>query len=72
MNKNRFTISIMAGIVVVLLLIEGTGETVILITHAQTATLGEGIKTLQYLLEIMNMTNLRHTTAITASETLSN
>jgi hypothetical protein len=41
MNKNRFTIGITAGIVVVLLLIGGTGATSILLntTHAQTATL---------------------------------
>jgi len=43
MNKNRFTISITAGIAVVLLLIGGTGETTILNTHAQTAKLGEPI-----------------------------
>jgi hypothetical protein len=42
MNKNRFTISITAGIVVVLFLIVGTAPTSILsTTHAQLATLGE-------------------------------
>jgi hypothetical protein len=42
MNKNRFTISITAGIVVVLFLIVGTAPTSILsTTHAQSATLGE-------------------------------
>ena len=43
MNKNRFTISIIAGIAVVLLLVGGTGTNNILFntTHAQTATLGE-------------------------------
>jgi hypothetical protein len=43
MNTKRFTISITAGIAVVLLLIGGTGATSILLntTHAQTATLGE-------------------------------
>ena len=43
MNKNRFTISITAGIVVTLLLIGGTGATTVLLNtaHAQTATLGE-------------------------------
>jgi hypothetical protein len=42
MNKNRFTISITAGIAVVLLLIVGTGATSILsTTHAQTLTLNE-------------------------------
>jgi hypothetical protein len=43
MNKNRFTIGITAGIVVVLLLIGGTGTTTVLLNtaHAQTATLGE-------------------------------
>jgi hypothetical protein len=44
MNKNRFTISITAaGIAVVLLLFVGTGATTILLntTHAQTVTLGE-------------------------------
>ena len=45
MNKNRFTISITAGIAVVLLLIVGNAPTSILFstTHAQTATLGEPI-----------------------------
>jgi hypothetical protein len=44
MNKNRFTISITAGITVVLLLFVGTGATTILSTaHAQSATLGEPI-----------------------------
>ena len=44
MNKKRFTISITAGIAVVLLLIVGTGATSILRTiHAQSATLGEPI-----------------------------
>jgi hypothetical protein len=42
MNKNRLTISITAGIAVMLLLIGGTGATTILsTTHAQTVTLGE-------------------------------
>jgi hypothetical protein len=43
MNKKRFTISITAGIAVMLLLIGGTGATTILFNtaHAQTATLGE-------------------------------
>ena len=43
MNKKRFTISIPAGIAVMLLLIVGTGATSILIStaHAQLATLGE-------------------------------
>ena len=43
MNKERFTISITAGIAVMLLLIGGTGATTILFNtaHAQTATLGE-------------------------------
>jgi hypothetical protein len=42
MNPMRFTISVTAGIAVVLLLIGGTGTTTILnIIHAQTATLGE-------------------------------
>ena len=43
MNKKRFTISITAGIAVMLLLIVGTGATSILssTTHAQSATLGE-------------------------------
>ena len=43
MNKNRFTISITAGIAVILLLIGGIGATCILLstTHAQSATLGE-------------------------------
>jgi acyl-coenzyme A thioesterase PaaI-like protein len=43
MNINRFTISITAGIAVVLLLIEGTGTTTVLLNtaHAQPATLGE-------------------------------
>jgi hypothetical protein len=44
MNRNRFTISIIAGIAVTLLLIVGTGATTILnTTHAQSATLGEPI-----------------------------
>jgi hypothetical protein len=46
MNKNRFTISITAGITVVLLLIGGTGTNTILFNtgYAQTiATLGEPI-----------------------------
>jgi hypothetical protein len=45
MNRNRFTISIIAGIaVMLLLLIVGTGATTILnTTHAQSATLGEPI-----------------------------
>ena len=42
MNKKKITISITAGIAVVLLLIVGTGATSILSTaHAQSATLGE-------------------------------
>jgi hypothetical protein len=43
MNKKRFTMSITAGIAVMLLLVVGTGATSILFstTHAQTATLGE-------------------------------
>jgi hypothetical protein len=41
MNPKRFTISVTAGIAVVLLLIGGTGTTIILNTHAQTAILGE-------------------------------
>jgi hypothetical protein len=42
MNTKRFTISITAGIFVVLLLIVGTAPTSILsTTHAQSATLGE-------------------------------
>ena len=42
MDKNRFTISITAGIAVVLLLIVGTAAISILsTTHAQSATLGE-------------------------------
>lgn len=45
MNKNRFTISITAGIAVVLLLIGGTGTNTILLNtaHAQTVALGEHI-----------------------------
>jgi hypothetical protein len=44
MNQNRFTISIIAGIAVMLLLIVGTGATTILnATHAQSAALGEPI-----------------------------
>jgi hypothetical protein len=45
MNKKRFTISITAGIAVVLLLFVGTGATTILLNtaHAQSATLGEPI-----------------------------
>jgi hypothetical protein len=45
MNKKRFSISITAGIAVVLLLFVGTGATTILLNtaHAQTATLGEPI-----------------------------
>ena len=45
MNKNRFTISITAGIAVVLLLTVGTGTNTILLNtaHAQTTTLGEPI-----------------------------
>jgi hypothetical protein len=45
MNKNSFTISITAGIAVVLLLTVGTGATSILFStaHAQTVTLGEPI-----------------------------
>lgn len=45
MNKKRFTVSITAGIAVVLLLFVGTGATTILLNtaHAQTATLGEPI-----------------------------
>jgi hypothetical protein len=43
MNKKRFSMSITAGVAVVLLLIGGTGATTILFstTHAQSATLGE-------------------------------
>ena len=43
MNRKRFTISITAGITVILLLIGGIGATSILLntTHAQSATLGE-------------------------------
>jgi hypothetical protein len=44
MNKNRFTISITAGIAVVLLLTVGTGATTIILlntAYAQTATFGE-------------------------------
>ena len=42
-DKKRFTISITAGIAVMLLLIGGTGATTVLLNtaHAQTATLGE-------------------------------
>ena len=45
MNKKRFTISITAGIAVMLLLIVGTGASSILniTAHAQSATLGEPI-----------------------------
>jgi hypothetical protein len=44
MNKKKITISITAGIAVVLLLIVGTAATSILNTaHAQTTTLGEPI-----------------------------
>jgi hypothetical protein len=45
MNKKRFTISITAGIAVVLLLIGGTGTNTILFNtgYAQTVTLGEPI-----------------------------
>ena len=45
MNKNRFTVSITAGIAVALLLIGGTGtNTILFITgYAQTATLGAPI-----------------------------
>jgi hypothetical protein len=43
MDKKRFTISITAGIAVILLLIGGTGATTILLNtaHAQSAPLGE-------------------------------
>jgi hypothetical protein len=43
MNKKRFTISISAGIAVMLLIIGGTGATTFILStvHAQTATLGE-------------------------------
>ena len=43
MNKNRLTVSISAGIAVMLLLIGGTGATTFIlnVVHAQTATLGE-------------------------------
>jgi hypothetical protein len=44
MNKERFTISITAGIAVMLLLIGGTGATTVVLlntAHAQSATLGE-------------------------------
>ena len=55
MNRKRFTISITAGITVILLLIGGIGATSILLNtiHAQSATLGEpffvekGAKTIQ-------------------------
>jgi hypothetical protein len=46
MNKKRFTISITAGIAVVLLLIVGTGATTMILFNtgfAQSATLGEPI-----------------------------
>jgi hypothetical protein len=45
MNKKRFTISITAGIAVMLLLIVGTGATTVLLNtaHAQTTPLGEPI-----------------------------
>ena len=45
MNKKRITISITAGIAVMLLLIGGTGATSILLNtaHAESATLGEPI-----------------------------
>jgi hypothetical protein len=45
MNKNRFTISITAGIAVMLLLFVGTGAPTILLNtaHAQSPTLGEPI-----------------------------
>ena len=45
MNKKRFTISITVGIAIVLLLIGGTGSTIILFNtvYAQSATLGEPI-----------------------------
>ena len=45
MNKNRFTVSITAGIAVALLLIGGTGTNTILFNtgYAQTATLGAPI-----------------------------
>jgi hypothetical protein len=46
MNKKRFTISITAGIAVMLLLIGGTGATTTILfstAHAQSATLGEPI-----------------------------
>ena len=45
MNKNRFTVSITAGIAVVLLLIGGTGTNIIVFNsaHAQSATLGAPI-----------------------------
>ena len=45
MNRKRFTISITAGIAVMLLLIGGTGANSILFstTHAESATLGEPI-----------------------------
>ena len=45
MNKNRFTVSITAGIAVALLLIGGTGPNTILSStgYAQTATLGAPI-----------------------------
>jgi chromate transport protein ChrA len=42
MNKKRLAMSITAGIAVMLLLIEGPGATsILIITHAQSATLGE-------------------------------
>ena len=46
MNTKRFTISITAGIAVILLLFVGTGATTIILlntAHAQTVTLGEPI-----------------------------
>ena len=56
MNKNRFAISITAGIAVILLLIGGIGSTTVFLNtaHAQTASLGEpyfvesGKSTVQY------------------------
>jgi hypothetical protein len=41
MDKKRVTISITAGIAVVLLLIGGTGATILGTVHAQSATFGE-------------------------------
>ena len=50
MNQKRFTISIIQGIAVMLLLIVGTGATSISITNAQSATLEE-----PYFVEILQL-----------------